>query len=538
MQSPAKVFRYAEFDVNALCELASNLRGGQDCHCNPCQVPKCGSFNWAVRLSFTDGLEWLLRSPLQGYGYLSEYTSGLLLASEAATLRYIRAYSTVPVPEVFACKQVILKPPYGTHLRARSPSKDNEIGIPYMLQSIAPGTPLEDTWKNPGADEPGITHADKMKVVTQLGTITWQLSQLRFAQAGSLFEEDGEFRIKTCLSRGMVLNERDELEDIPRGPFTSEQSFFEGHLLAFLQHVRYLPLGYHCLLAPIPAPKEYTDPSQCRMAANWWHEFVAMDSKIDSSYNRADYVIVGEALLGMVTKWTSMLSDKLPEHSQKPFVLHHPDLSVNNVFVDKDFNVTCIIDWSFCSSVPITMLLTAPGLPQSRDELDRTLVASFESGFRKALVECVQPDDCIIKDTLTEILSRSRLTWLFTRIITFDSTADYTLFHDIWESLGPPEQDLSEYLRSMQASDKYITLHAELARDDPTEAQVAAEEAEFLSKNVEKRAIARKLTLVSEWSSRYRKADDKGLRRNGKVFVADRRLWQWIYDCLKTEHVD
>lgn len=102
MQKRATIFQYADFDIDALCQLASNLRGGQNCSCDPCQIPKSGSFNWAVRLSFTDGVEWLLRSPRQDYGYLSEDISGLLLASEAATLRYIKANSTIPVPEVFA----------------------------------------------------------------------------------------------------------------------------------------------------------------------------------------------------------------------------------------------------------------------------------------------------------------------------------------------------------------------------------------------------------------------------------------------------
>lgn len=417
-----------------------------------------------------------------------------------------------------------------------SASKDNEVGIPYMLQSIANGSPLEDTWKNPGADEPNITHADKVKIVTQLGAITCQLYQLRFPQAGSLFEEEGDFSVRTCLSRGMVLNERDELEDLPRGPFTSEHGFFQGHLSAFLQHVKYLPLGYHCLFAPIPASTDYKDPAHHRMAVDWWNDFVAVQSKIDSSHNRTDYVIVGEALLEMVNKWTSMASESLSGHDQQPFALHHPDLSVNNIFVDKDFNITCIIDWAFCSSVPLSMLLTAPGLPQSKDELDQALLTPFEAGFREALVDYIPSSNSHVRDNLAEILGRSRPMWLLSRIMSFDSTADYTLFNSIWESVGPPDQNLLEYLRSMQASDKYIALRTELAEDDPTDSQVAAEEAEFLSKDVQKRAIARKLTLVSDWSSRYRKGGNaRGIRRDGTVFVADRRLWQWIHDCLQSE---
>lgn len=102
MPERANIFQYAEFDIDALCLLASSLREGQQCSCDPGQIPKSGSFNWVVKILFDDGVEWVLRCPRQDYGYLSEDTSALLLASEAATLRYIKANSTIPVPEVLA----------------------------------------------------------------------------------------------------------------------------------------------------------------------------------------------------------------------------------------------------------------------------------------------------------------------------------------------------------------------------------------------------------------------------------------------------
>lgn len=85
----------------------------------------------------------------------------------------------------------------------------------------APGLPLELKWKT---SEETISEADvlgeqKAKVVFQLGIVTEQLSRLSFNQAGSLFGDDGEYSIRTCLSSGLILNERYVLEAIPRGPF-------------------------------------------------------------------------------------------------------------------------------------------------------------------------------------------------------------------------------------------------------------------------------------------------------------------------------
>ena len=103
-----RVFKYAKFNLLALCHLASKLRGGQSCICDTSQIPACGSFNWAILVSFVDGIEWVLRSPRDHGAIKSIETNLLLLASEAATLKYIKANSIIPVPEVFAYRQARL----------------------------------------------------------------------------------------------------------------------------------------------------------------------------------------------------------------------------------------------------------------------------------------------------------------------------------------------------------------------------------------------------------------------------------------------
>jgi len=49
----------------------------------------------------------VLRSPRTDGGIKSDETNLILLASEAATLKYIKANSAIPVPEVFAYRQAI-----------------------------------------------------------------------------------------------------------------------------------------------------------------------------------------------------------------------------------------------------------------------------------------------------------------------------------------------------------------------------------------------------------------------------------------------
>lgn len=104
----AAVFRYATFNVTALCQLASELRNGQACSFNFAQAPASGSLNWTIFISFDDGLKWVFRSSRSDGAIRCGDTNCSLLASEAATLRYLKSYSTLPVPEIYVYR-------YGRH---------------------------------------------------------------------------------------------------------------------------------------------------------------------------------------------------------------------------------------------------------------------------------------------------------------------------------------------------------------------------------------------------------------------------------------
>ena len=114
--------------------------------------------------------------------------------------------------------------------------------------SKARGTPLENTWRTLD-----ISQDYRTKVVFQLGVFTEQLTRLCFDRAGSLFKEDKEYYIRTCLSRGLLLYGRHTLRDPPRGPFKLEKDYYRAQFSAFFEHVKCLPLA-HQILAEIMQP--------------------------------------------------------------------------------------------------------------------------------------------------------------------------------------------------------------------------------------------------------------------------------------------
>lgn len=377
-----------------------------------------------------------------------------------------------------------------------------------------------------------MSHKDRARVLYQLGVITFQLSQLRFDRIGSLVEGRNGAVVKTCLSRGLLVHDRHSLTDIQRGPFVCAADYYNALVLAFQEHATILPLSPHCFFAPLPVPEEYADNPQFESARDRWHDFVTLGSKIDGSDNRLDYVIVGDLLAEMRSKWATKIYPE--EVFEGVNSLHHPDLSVNNIFIDKEYNITCIIDWAFCSSVPLSMTLTPPGLPQSRDEISERLFIEFDKGFQDAtydISQCTNPKDGAL---LRRVLHNSRPMWLFSRLVNFETIMDYHFFTDLWNCTNLNKTDLLKEFMSRQSWDPYLQLHAEVKEEDRP--KDVTERMYFDHRSKLDLSVARKLTLVSQWSSRYCHSPSLGLRRNSAAFVADKILWKWINQCLEELH--
>ncbi|GKZ25905.1 hypothetical protein AbraIFM66951_009942 [Aspergillus brasiliensis] len=507
------IFLYAKFDVQALCRIASSLRQDIACTCNHNQHPASGSFNWAIFISFEDGVQWVLRSPHTKGAELSTELSSKLLESEAATMKYVQQNSDIPVPTV--------------HLY--SPNAENEIGIPFILMSKASGWPLGKAWKSPVSGKPELAASSKAKVLHQLGEMTYKLSQLRSDQIGSLFEREGLFRVEECLSRGHILHDRYSLEDVPRGPFASEVQFFDSLIATLNQHAEILQLSHHCFTAPVPGREDYESHDQYLEACDLWNDFVTVGKKLDSSDNRLDYIVASHALQDLISTWRS----QLPTTNPQSFPLCHADLSVNNVYVDDDFNITCIIDWAFSSTVPEALLLTPPGLPQSRDELDANLVLAFRNGFESAIMKDTPIQRTGNVEAALEIVRQGRCSWLLTRFLNFDSIDDYGLFTAIWEHTHDHEKDVGSYFAEKRSSPSFIELYNDVRLEDQPTEKLKKAESDYFRNNIFQETIARKLTLVSQWGCQYTPSHQQRLRKAGELFVTDSKLWKWIMEFKK-----
>ncbi|RMJ25692.1 hypothetical protein PHISP_03423 [Aspergillus sp. HF37] len=248
-----------------------------------------------------------------------------------------------------------------------------------------------------------------------------------------------------------------------------------------------------------------------------------------------DYVIAGDLLSEMITEWLKNAPGICGSGSQQPqqFHLRHPDVSVNNIFIDDQYQITCLIDWGFCSTVPLPVLLAAPGLPQSRDKLEESLVSAFEDGFKLAAYDVLRDWKHQEYDSLCEALQYSRPMWFVCRLLDLDSIEDFNHFREIWRLIGPKDKRISDEFRSGQKAPCYRQLYEEMKEEEPSMERISRHEKECFTRESELRlSISRKLSLVSDWRSRYDEPSSKHIRRNADVFVADQKLWQWIGACL------
>ncbi|RKK66146.1 hypothetical protein BFJ69_g15659 [Fusarium oxysporum] len=201
-----------------------------------------------------------------------------------------------------------------------------------------------------------------------------RLSDTHFDKIGSLFQDsNGNYFVGECLSPSLLWQHRDELEGVDRCPFDRESQYLRSLVSAFTAHAEELPIRPHCFFAPIPDPFEYPNWASYRQAVERWRTVCSIGVKVEGNKNRFAFCIAGQLLNEMVSDLASQ---------NRNYVLCDPDLHLGNIFIDEDFNITCIIDWSSASASPTAELLSTPGLNGSLSPPKPSLIAAFRSGFR------------------------------------------------------------------------------------------------------------------------------------------------------------
>ncbi|KAF9077257.1 hypothetical protein BDP27DRAFT_1441967 [Rhodocollybia butyracea] len=259
----------------------------------------------------------------------------LRIESEFATIRYLKAHTTIPVPEVLYLDI----------------SFDNSVGAPYTLQERIIGGRVSDM------QDQGMSSDQLENVVKQVARCEAQLLQLSFDAIGSLMYDSvtTKYRVDkaTLSSIRLPLN---------RGPWNSTADY----LYSLVSSQR---------------------SDLCK--GNWIKERKAWLSDFNTLVESPLEDIEAEARADHAhyTSWFAMLEEALGQVNfsafdppNYPFVLVHDDLSIGNVFIDY-FDPSCvrnIIDWEGSRVVPFWLAIPNRSISKS-DFHDKSLVAQLSS---------------------------------------------------------------------------------------------------------------------------------------------------------------
>ncbi|CZT52678.1 uncharacterized protein RSE6_14033 [Rhynchosporium secalis] len=486
------IFRYAKFNLNALIEHAEELRSAR-CYCDASQEPMAGSHNWALVLTFDDkGEDWIFRSPRLDSGF-SEETIAMMIESEVTSIQ-VSKLNCIPVVEVKSyCASVM-----------------NTIQIPYMLTTRAPGfsisskflwNPYAEGVKLPRNPLPCLPLTAKEKIMRQLGFLIAKILQSPYEQIGSLYEREGKVRVGRCLSRTLTWSGRDLCGQIARGPFSNDKDYYDSVLSALCYHAAHLPLSHHLFLAPVPKAKDFETVSNYRSAVQLWNDFATVGQKINSSKNRLDYIAMAHLMRDIIP------SILIP---RQKYYLKPPDLSMSNIFIDDAFNITCIIDWTSCFTVPLPTLLITPSFPHPRDDIDPDMASIFKESV---IGHSSQMKDVLEDPSSWDLAQKSRL---FMQLADLDGYEDYHHFIELYTSVYTDLRgtDVRGLFDALRISNTFTSQAKSRVTEDLPTSEIQRKEKEYFTHS---RPGAEDLA---------RKLSDKAGTKAG--FVADCSTWSSV----------
>lgn len=261
------------------------------------------------------------------------------IRNEVAILDYIKRHTTIPVPTVFA----------------HDSSSDNELGFEWILMEKVPGKPLRDIWSS-------LSDNSKVVITREIANYILQMRKnCVFDKIGGLYRDvNGEFTIGSIVTQFMFMGSRRQLLSRNRGPYHHDSEFVRALIDMQIADIHLL------------------------------QTMEAEDPNFDE-----DLLEDGPRIIQVMKDMLSLVPVIFPrDELNEPLrtILHHPDLSLNNIMIDSDtLQITGIIDWECTNASPswkdtYPQFLTGPEVekeasrvePGDTDELRNELWDNWE----------------------------------------------------------------------------------------------------------------------------------------------------------------
>lgn len=288
--------------------------------------------------------------------------------SEVATMEYVRRYTSIPVPKIYAYDS----------------SSDNKLGFEWILMEKMAGKPLDDYWDIYGYEFDRFDMNTKLQIARSVAEWVHELSKLVFEKIGSLYIDwdnpERCFKLGRLVHGEFICGERLGYR-VYRGPFRDTEQFYRSVIDIQLQNVLdpIQRTQFNARMMRVAeleqaeaereeVEKESDSASSCSTDAS--------DLKLDW-YVEEDFTNVPRDCHALL----SVLPLILPQNSsaQEPMTLYHFDMSQRNVLLDDCGNLVGLVDWEMIGTRPYDQL---PVLPPFMDNggHDITTLSDWTSG--------------------------------------------------------------------------------------------------------------------------------------------------------------
>ncbi|KAF2404972.1 kinase-like protein [Trichodelitschia bisporula] len=324
-------------------------------------------------------------------------------ASEVATLKWLHQNTDIPVPKVLA----------------HEASSHNELGFEWMLLEYKPGTPLRKKWRD-------FSMEVKTNIIKQLAAYQAQLYGKKFAAVGNLYMRrddtsiapDARMSVQTFTGTSSSTNDSSKppasvLQKIVKKLGHSQYSppvFEMGPIVSSIFfHDENVNLGIP--RGPFKSSEEWISNHLAALLAS--QEIIAEKAAFVQEVEQAHKVkAVAQQAFALVS---DIFKTKKPEETS----LVHRDLTLDNILVTDQGDISAIIDWEAVPCLPAWRAASMPSLLRGPVRKEKPNARNFKN-FNDAKTL----DD----PTLPEVLYSSRNTY-WAQVFEHEKT----LLRDVYE---------------------------------------------------------------------------------------------------------
>lgn len=283
---------------------------------------------------------------------------GFKVASDIATMTFVRTHTDAPVPRVLAF----------------DPSQENGLGFAWTIMGMMPGRPLCEQWRY-------MNWAQKEELVKRVADVVAQMFRHKFCGIGNIYqspdtpphpiiERDGPRATHHTISD--MTNSPPAIPGCPVPKSTNDMNMTysaSGYSvdrivsMSFLWHNR---VHYDVFRGPFCSTFDWLS---ARLA------FVILEAEdiLNDPASDSKRKALADEHSSLAKRVRSQLPSFFPRPSSDPrsqtpeiTILHHYDMSGFNVLVDGEGRLTALLDWDGVSTVPLWKACQMPDFLVSR----------------------------------------------------------------------------------------------------------------------------------------------------------------------------